>query len=107
MLRAVERYQFTRTICFLGFVHCFWHSEDKKGIKSKSVENKRCLCQTDFSYNSGKGLVLSNSMCLLFQCQNYKKSTDKLAAIRDVFESIISRFQLAYRPNEHTTIDEE
>jgi hypothetical protein len=42
-------------------------------------------------------------VCHSFQWQNYKKSTDKLASIRDVFESIISRFQMAYIPNEHTT----
>jgi len=34
-------------------------------------------------------------------------STDKLAPIRYVFESIISTFQMAYTPNKHTTIGEQ
>jgi hypothetical protein len=29
-------------------VLCFWLSEDKKGTSSKAVDNKCCLCQTDF-----------------------------------------------------------
>ena len=32
---------------------------------------------------------------------------DKLAPIRNVFESIISTFQMANTPNEHVTIDEQ
>ena len=28
--KNVERYQFRRALCFPGFVHCFWHSEDKR-----------------------------------------------------------------------------
>lgn len=32
---------------------------------------------------------------------------NKLAPIRDVFESIISKFQIAYTPNEQITIDEQ
>jgi hypothetical protein len=32
-------------------------------------------------------------------------STEKLAPIRDVFESIISRFQMAYTTNEHIMTD--
>ena len=38
---------------------------------------------------------------------NQQKSTDKLAPIRNVFESIISTFQMAYTPNEHITTDEQ
>jgi len=38
---------------------------------------------------------------------NQQGSTDKLALIRDVFESTISRFQKAYTPNEHITNDEQ
>ena len=30
-----------------------------------------------------------------------------MAPIRDVFESIISRFQMAYTPKEHSTNDEQ
>jgi hypothetical protein len=51
-------------------------------------------------------------LCIL--CLNYKttrnqrRSTDKLAPIKDVFESISSRFQMAHihTPNEHITMDE-
>jgi len=32
--------------------------------------------------------------------------TDKLAPIRNVLESTISTFQMAYTPNEHITTDE-
>jgi len=39
--------------------------------------------------------------------RNQQRSTDKLAPIRNVFESIISTFQMAYTPNEHITIDEQ
>jgi len=39
--------------------------------------------------------------------RNQQRSIDKLAPIRCVFESIISIFQMAYTPNEHTTIDEQ
>jgi len=46
---------------------CFWHSEDKKGTSGKSEDNKFCLCQCDFSYNNGKKLVLSYSICHLFR----------------------------------------
>ena len=35
------------------------------------------------------------------------RSTDNLAAIRNVFESIISTFQVVYAPHECTTIDEQ
>jgi len=41
---------------------------------------------------------------------NYKesaRSTYKLAPIRNVFESMINRFQMAYTPNVHITILEE
>jgi hypothetical protein len=39
--------------------------------------------------------------------RNQWRSTDKLAPIRNVFESIISTFQMAYTPTEHITIDEQ
>ena len=39
--------------------------------------------------------------------RNQERSADKLAPIRDVFESTISRFQKAYTPNEHITNDEQ
>ena len=39
--------------------------------------------------------------------RNQLRSTDKLAPIRNVFESIISTFQMAYTPNEHIIIDEQ
>ena len=35
-----------------------------------------------------------------------RRSTDKLAPVRNVFESIISTFQMVYTPNEHVTTDE-
>ena len=38
--------------------------------------------------------------------RNQWRSTDKLDPIRNVFESIISTFQMAYTPNEHITNDE-
>ena len=37
--------------------------------------------------------------------RNQRRSTDKLARIRNAFESIISTFQMAYAPNEHIAID--
>ena len=88
---------------------CLWHSEDKKGINTKSVYNKCCLCQTNFSYNNGKRFALSIAMCHSFQWHNYKewtRSTDKLAPVRDEFESV-KRFRKAYTPNECVTICEE
>jgi len=97
--------KFQRAFCFHGFVHCFWRSEDKKGTSSKSVNNKCCLCQTNFSCNNGKGWVLSNFRC--HTTRNQQRSTHKLAPIRDVFESTISRFQKAYTSNEHITNDEQ
>jgi len=83
--KFVRRYHFRRAFCFLGFVHCFWHSEDKKWTNSITADNKHCLYQTDFLCNSGKGSVLSNSKCNLFQWQNYKKSTLITRQIRDKF----------------------
>ena len=41
-------------------------SEDKTGTNSKAVDNKCCLCQTDFSCNNGKRSVLSNFLCHSF-----------------------------------------
>jgi len=38
---------------------------------------------------------------------NQRRSTDKLAPIRNVFENIISTFQTANTPYEHLTIDEQ
>jgi len=38
---------------------------------------------------------------------NQRRSTDKLAPIRNVFESVISTFQTANTPYEHLTIDEQ
>jgi len=38
--------------------------------------------------------------------RNQQRSTNKLAPIRNVFESIISTFQMVYTPNEQITIDE-
>ena len=38
---------------------------------------------------------------------NQWRSADKLAPIRDVPESIISIFQMAYTPNKHSTNDEQ
>jgi hypothetical protein len=35
---------------------------------------------------------------------NQRRSTDKLAPIRNEFESVISTFKMAYTTNEHTTI---
>ena len=37
--------------------------------------------------------------------RNQQRSRDELGTVRDVFESIISRFQMAYTPNEHITND--
>jgi len=39
--------------------------------------------------------------------RNQRRSTDKLAPIKDVFESVSSRFQMAHihTPNEHITMD--
>jgi len=39
--------------------------------------------------------------------RNQQRLRDKLAPIRNVFESIITTFQMAYPPNEHITIDEQ
>jgi len=39
--------------------------------------------------------------------RNHWRSTDKLAPIRDVFDSVISRIQIAYTPNKHIPIDEQ
>jgi hypothetical protein len=39
--------------------------------------------------------------------KNQQRSTDKIAPISDVFKGIISRFQMAYTPYEHTTSDEQ
>jgi len=39
--------------------------------------------------------------------RNQWRSTEKLAPIREVFESIICRFQMAYTTNEHITTDEQ
>jgi len=38
---------------------------------------------------------------------NRRRSTDKLAPIRDVFESIVGRFEMIFTPNEHITFDEQ
>ena len=65
---------------------------------------------TNFSCNNGKGSALSNSLCHSFDdktTRNQWRSTDKLAPIRNVFESIISRFQMAYTPNEHIITDKQ
>jgi len=60
----------------LWFIIFFWILEDPKENSRKSVDNKWCLCQTDFSYNNDNGLVLSNSMHTLSQSQNYTESTE-------------------------------
>ena len=39
--------------------------------------------------------------------RNQWRSTDKSVPIRDAFESIISRFQMAYTPNEHIITDKQ
>jgi hypothetical protein len=39
--------------------------------------------------------------------KNHWRSTDKLAVIRDVFESVISRIQMVYTPNKHIPFDEQ
>ena len=39
--------------------------------------------------------------------RNQRRSTDKIAPFSDVFEGIISRFQMAYIPYEHITTDEQ
>jgi hypothetical protein len=38
---------------------------------------------------------------------NQEKSIDKLNAIRDVFQSIISRFLMTFIPSEHITSEEQ
>jgi len=38
---------------------------------------------------------------------NQRRSTDKLVPIRDVFERIVSRFEMACAPNGHITSDEQ
>lgn len=38
---------------------------------------------------------------------NHRRSTDKLSPITKVFESIVSRFEMEFAPNEHITFDEE
>ena len=70
--------------------------------------DKKCyLCQADFLCNNGKEFVLSNSTCHRFEktISNQWKSTDLLAALRNVFNNIISRPEIAYTPNEHITIN--
>ena len=39
--------------------------------------------------------------------RNQWRSTDKLAPVRNVFESIIITFQMAYTPNRHTIMDKQ
>ena len=47
-------------------------------------------------------------LCLNYKiAKNQQRSTDKLAPIRDVFGSIITRFHMAYTPNEHITTDKQ
>jgi hypothetical protein len=73
------------------------------------VDDKCCLHQTNFSCNNGKRLVLQTLRVIRVNditTRNQWRSTKKLAPIRDVFESIISRFQMAYTTNEHITTDE-
>ena len=72
--------------------------------------NKHCLCQTDFSCHNGKGSVLSYSNVIRLEDKNARNqwsSADKLASIRDVFRSIISRFPMEYAPNDHITAEEQ
>jgi hypothetical protein len=88
---------------------CFWRSEDKKGKSRKSVDNKCCLCQTDFSCNNGKELVLQILRIIRFNdktTRNQWRSTEKLVLTTDVFKNIISQFLMAYTTNEHITTDE-
>jgi hypothetical protein len=82
----------------------------RKGNSTKSADDKCCLRQTNFSCNNGKRLALQilHVICVNdITTRNQWRSTEKLAPIRDVFESIISRFQMAYTTNEHITTDEQ
>ena len=89
---------------------CFWHSEEKEGNSRKSADDKCCLRQTVLSCNNGKRLVLQ-ILCVIhvndITTRNQWRSTKKLAPIRDVFESIVSRFKMAHTTNEHITTDEQ
>jgi hypothetical protein len=74
----------------------FWRSGEKKETSSKYFVNKYCLCQTDFSCHNDKGSVLSYSDVIRLDktARNQWSSADKLASIRDVFRSIISRLPM-------------
>ena len=61
--------QCRRDFCFRGFVHCFWHSEDREETSSKFVDNKCCVCRTDFLCNNSKWSVLP--ILCAFWWQNY------------------------------------
>jgi hypothetical protein len=76
------------------------------------MDNKLRLCQTDFSCNNGKRSV---SFFQIFRVilfdektkRNQRTSTDNVAPIRNVLESKISTFQMAYTPTEYETIDKQ
>jgi len=115
MLRAVPKFkisgktrnQFGRVFCFLRFVHCFWRSEDKKGTSSttNAAYSRPIFCATmvrDWFFQILHIICFDDKTT-----RNQQRSTDKLASIRDVFESTISRFQKAYTPNEHITTDKQ
>jgi hypothetical protein len=74
------------------------------------VDNKRCLYQTDFFLTMARNQFFQIHCVICFNdntTSNERRSTDKLTPIRNVFESIISTFQITYPSNEHIDFDEQ
>ena len=115
LLRAVPKFKicgkirnhFRRASCFLRFVHRFWRSEDKKGTSSTtnaaySRPIFRATMVRDWFFQILRVICFDDKTT-----RNQQRSTDKLAPIRDIFETTISRFQKAYTLDEHITNDEQ
>ena len=99
--KVLKDHQFRRALGFFGGGLC---TEDKKRTSSKAVDNKRCLCQTDFACNNGKGfgsfkLFVPFISLTKLQEINGDQQTNWLQS--EMFlKSIISTFQMAHTPND-------
>jgi hypothetical protein len=98
-----EHFAFFGLCVVSGILHT--GKEPVANLRTTNVVNARPIFRTTVARDQ-YFQILCVICCDDKTTRNLWRSTDKLAPIRDVFESVISRIQTVNTPNKHIPIDE-
>jgi hypothetical protein len=92
-------------VCFVSGI-LSTRKEPEAILRTANTANARLIFHTTMARDQ-YFQILRVIRCDDKTTRNHWRSTDKLAPIRDVFESVISRIEVVYTPNKHIPIDEQ